>query len=189
MSAPRKSMWLFTHWLQQDMYQYLGYAFATSGASLLIPVWTIITFCIALSQIFTLSTMPGANDCNFPVHEWKTYLNSISCWNKWSHCFLCVDYFGLVISKFLHPIYPVLCCLPDICSNSLLKCKVFLICLSLLYELWSHPCNEPMWQVFFHNHVHLLHHLYVACTLQKFPQAFSLCCCNCSYANIQLFGF
>lgn len=121
--------------MQLDMYQYLGYAVATSGASLLILMWTIITFCITPSQIFTFPTMPWANDCNLLVHESKTYLNSISCWNKLSHCCLHVDYFGLVISKFLHSISPVLCCLPNIFFNGLLKWKVFLVCPSLLYEL------------------------------------------------------
>lgn len=121
------------------------------------------------------------------MHKSKTYLNSISYWNKWNHCFLCVCYFGLMISKFLYPVSPVLCCLPNSCFNGLLKCKVFLICPSLLYELWSHPCNEPMWQVFFLNHVHLLPRLVLECTLQQIPQTFALCCCNCSYVNIQLF--
>jgi hypothetical protein len=123
------------------------------------------------------------------MHESKTYLNSISCLNKWSHCFLCVYYCGLMISKFLYPFSPVLCCLPDICFNSLLKCKVFLNSLSLLYELWSHPCGESTWQVFFHNHIYLLPHLDVACTLQQIPQTFALCCCNCSDVNIQFFVF
>jgi len=114
------------------------------------------------------------------MHKSKTYLNNISCWNKWSHYSLWIYYFGLMISKFLYPVSPVLCCLPDSCFNVFLKCKVFLHCPSLLYELWSHPCSEPMWQVLFHNHFHLLTHFDVACTLQQIPQTFALCCCSCS---------
>ena len=57
------------------------------------------------------------------MHKSKTYLNSISCWNKWSHCFLCVYYLGLMVNKFLYPLSPVLCCLLDSCFSGLLKLR------------------------------------------------------------------
>ena len=38
--------------MKLDMYQYLGYAVAASGASLLIQTWTIITPCTASEPNF-----------------------------------------------------------------------------------------------------------------------------------------
>jgi len=38
--------------MKLDMYQYIGYAVATTGASLLILMWTIITPCTASEPNF-----------------------------------------------------------------------------------------------------------------------------------------
>jgi hypothetical protein len=88
--------------------------------------------------------------------------------------------------------------LVNFCTHSLLYFVACLIAVSMAYSNvrpWSvhpfcmssgHPYTEPMWQVFFCNHTHLLPHLDIACTLQQIPDfcTLSLQLFLCQYSII-----